>query len=101
MVHCMYVHRNIVLLVCRVKAKSMIANEVSAPQLPYQLDVINEDEERGVVKRRSHRERSPAMWRGSIQKPPEDSYRVPRGMIPSTNTQPLFSYHVPYNNCSR
>ncbi len=68
------------MLACREKAKQMLSNDFSAPQQPYKLDVISEEGEGGVVKRRSHRERSPAMWRGSIQKPPEDNYRIPRGV---------------------
>ncbi len=66
--------------VSRAKAKSLISSGLSAPQLPYQLDVISEEGEGDMVKRRSHRERSPALWRESIQKPPKDSYRVPRGV---------------------
>ena len=48
----------------REKAKqALVKDQTTNPQLPYQLDVINEDSTGDV---RAHRERSPAMWSGSI-----------------------------------
>ena len=62
----------------REKAKQMLSHELPVPDMPFKLEVISEEE--GGVLRRSHRERSPAMFRNSVQKLPEDNFHLPRGV---------------------